>query len=268
MNQTFEWKRLALLLKKFWAENKKQYGLSMIALAGLLVIYFLFLLIVDETPLARGEQQMTYYFSLFIVGSFFASQFFSDLSSRTKTSNFLMLPASLLEKLICGILFVLPLFFLLFTLTFYVVDTLMVTGANLFHPFYQNEYKLPVANVFTGPAIPARGVPYVFLVFAVAQSAYLLGGVYFQKYSYIKTAIVQFCVFIILFLLIYFLRRTVMPAGDYESFTTYRFYEAEGTDKLVQLPGWIDGLIRYVLIYTIPPFFWYVTYLRLKEKEV
>ncbi len=206
MNQKFEWKRLAWLLKKYWAENNKRYGLSMIALAGLLAIYFLFILFVDETPLARGEQQMTYYFSLFIVGSFFASQFFSDLSSRTKTSNFLMLPASLLEKLICGILFVLPLFLLLFTTTFYVVNTLMVTGANLFHPFYQNDYKLPVANVFAGPAIPATGVPYVFLVFAVAQSVYLLGGAYFQKYSYIKTAIVQFVVFIILFFDVYLLR--------------------------------------------------------------
>ncbi len=76
MNQTFEWKRLALLLKKFWTENKKRYGLSMIALAGLLVIYFLFLLLVDKTPLARGEQQMTYYFSLFIVGSFFCKPVF------------------------------------------------------------------------------------------------------------------------------------------------------------------------------------------------
>lgn len=268
MNQTFEWQRLVMLFKKYWAENKKRYGLAMVALAGLLIILFLFMMLVDETPLAKGEQQIVYYITLFMVGSFFASQYFSDFSARTTTANFLLVPASVVEKTVCGILFVLPLFIGLFTLTFYAVDALMVTAANLFHPTYQTDYTLPVANVFTAPAIPARGVPYVFLVFAITQSAYLFGGAYFEKYTYIKTAILGFVVFISLFLLVYVLNESLMPAGGYESLTSFRVNDNTSTDKLVQMPGWFDTLIEDVLIFLIPPFFWYVTYLCLKEKEV
>jgi hypothetical protein len=274
MNQTFEIKRLLLLIQLHWAENKKRYGLAVVALMGLWTIWYTFVLITNEDslyPLAPAIQQYTYFFTLFAVGAFYASQFFRDLGSKSRTANFLLVPASAFEKLICGILFAIPFFFIVFTATFYIVDALMVSVANLFHPAYRGENTEMVANVFKSYGIPDGAVYYLLLIFLVIQSWYLLGSVYFSKYSFVKTAIAQFSGMIILILLISFLNDSLMPPGDYAELNGrfgYRIIEGDVQDKVVQLPYWISQLLHVIVLYGAPPVFWLVTYLRLKEKEV
>ena len=85
MNQTFSFQRFSLLVAKHWAENRKRYLLSMVAYISLVFVWFVFVMLTDESnPLAKGLQQVTFFFSLFLVGPFYASQFFSELGSKTK----------------------------------------------------------------------------------------------------------------------------------------------------------------------------------------
>ena len=103
MNQTFSFQRFSLLVGKNWAENKKRYLLSILAYISLLSVWFMFVMLTDSShPLAKGLQEVTFFFSLFLVGPFFASQFFSDLGSKTKGTNYLMVPASVLENCFVG----------------------------------------------------------------------------------------------------------------------------------------------------------------------
>lgn len=274
MNQTFELKRLMLLIQKHWAENKKRYGLSFIALIGMWVIWYIFLLLISDEkdyPLAPAFQEITYFFTLFLVGSFYASQYFSDFGSKSKTANFLLIPASALEKLLCAIFFTVPFFFIAFTVGFYIADVLMVTMANLFHPAYAGNKTEEVANVFTGYGIPQQAIKYLFLIFLAAQAWYLLGSAYFKKYSFVKTAIVQFAGMIFLVLLFSFFAEVVMPNGEYDEVNgrfSYVIFEGESAGKVVQLPSWVDTILHVLFMYGFPFLFWYVTYLRLKEKEV
>jgi hypothetical protein len=39
-------------------------------------------------------------------------------------------------------------------------------------------------------------------------------------------------------------------------------------DHLVQVPGWIGEVFRFLVMYAVAPFLWIVTYYRLKEKQV
>jgi hypothetical protein len=127
MNQTFSFGRFSLLVKNHWAENKKKYLLSIPAFMGLLLLWFLFILLTkDWDPMAEGIQQVTYFFSLFGLGIIYASQFFGDLGSRPKAINYLMVPASTLEKFLCSLLYSTAIFFAVFTIGFYIVDVLMV----------------------------------------------------------------------------------------------------------------------------------------------
>jgi cation transport ATPase len=115
MNQKFSFRRWRLLVAKHGAENKNRYLISLIALTGLLYMWFVFVMKTDQHhPLAPGLQEITFYFSLFLVGPFYATQFFKEIHSRTKGINYLMLPASSLEKLLCGLFYTLFIFFIAF----------------------------------------------------------------------------------------------------------------------------------------------------------
>ena len=227
--------------------------------------------------MAEGLQEVTFFFSLFAIGSFYASQIFRDLGSRSRGINYLMVPASAMEKLLCSLTFGIVLFFLVFTAAFYLADGLMVLIANTLHPSYNiagadgTQAKASLINIFyySEPGPKNNINPYILLTFLVIQSLFILGSVYFEKYSFIKTAISMFVFMLIFFLLVYVFNDFLMPPGGFvKGFSSYRVIEANNKEVLVQLPGWIGPVLRAILMYALPPFFWIVTYFRLREKQV
>lgn len=272
MNQTFNFQRWCLLVARHWTENQRRYLLSIVAMAGLLFMWFVFVMLTDDhQPMAYGLQQVTYYFPLFLVGAFYASQFFKEIHSRTKGINYLLLPASILEKLLCGLFYTLLLFFVVYTLLFYLIDVLAVAAANTFHPSYGGALdRATVTNVFDlGNKEINPLAYYFFLTFIAIQSAALLGSAYFSSYHFIKTAI-AFC---LLFLFIFIFHSVVLsklaPQGSFtENMGTYRFSTGENKLAQVSIPSWINNVTGFLFKYAFPPVFWAATYFRLKEKEV
>ena len=270
MNQLFSFKRFSLLVLKHWADNKKRYGLSVLAFIGLLITWFVFTMLtrMDEVPMGRGVQHVTFFLVLFGAGTFYASQYFRDLGSRAKGINFLLVPASAFEKLLCSILYSALLFFIVFTACYYLVDGLMVAIAKTF----SGDKKPAVFNVFEVIILRFnRDTTINFLLFFFSvQSVFLLGSVYFEKYSFIKTIICGFVAGFILFCFMYLFNEQLLPDGDYPSgfLTAYRVYVDGVNDKLVEVPRWIGEVFRFLIMYAVAPFFWIVTYFRLKEKQV
>lgn len=278
MNQTFSFQRWTILLAKHWAENKKRYLLSVAAYMSLLLVWFVFIMLTDDhDPLARGLQQITFYFSFILVGPFYASQFFSELSSKAKGTNYLMVPASSLEKLLSSLFYVLIFFPLVFIAAFYVVDILAVFIANASHPGYDGILdrqggllKAKLVNVFYSPRPNDReALYYGILMFFALQSAALLGSIYFGKYSYIKTAISITLTCLVIALIGFYFTSLFLPRGGFNQLTNYRVFSDDGGEiKLIQLPNWIGKALEYFFFYGFPPLFWIATYFRLKEKEV
>ena len=278
MNQTFSFQRFLLLVSKTWSENRKRYLLSIMAYISLVFVWFAFIMLTDESnPLAEGLQEVTFFFSLFLVGPFFASQIFSDLGSKTKGTSYLMVPASTLEKLLCSLLYAIVLFFIVIVLAFYIVDFIAVLIANTFHPSYSSAtagdgepFRAHMINVFKSRNFPSNAsLSYYFIVvFAALQSAALLGSVYFEKFSYIKTVISLTLVWLVFGFLTFNVLSLFMPRGEF-GIIQYEFYGSERSDnKIVELPFWIQQLIEYLLLYGFTVIFWITTYFRLKEKEV
>jgi hypothetical protein len=268
MNQFFSGKRFTLLVAKHWADNKKRYGLSVLAFIGLLIAWFVFVILIEENnPMDHDIQQVTYFLSLFAVGTFYASQYFRDLGSKAKGINFLLVPASAFEKILCSLLYTVIFFFITFTAVFYLVDFLMVIVSNTFA-----GTDVTVTNIFNVILFQFSGdltVRFLFFFFSI-QSAFLLGSVYFEKYSFIKTIIIGFVGFFILFCLMYLLYDFLLPKGEYHNgfFTSYRVYIDGVNDHLVQVPRWIGNVFSILIMYAIAPFLWIVSYYRLKEKQV
>jgi len=260
MNQFFDFKRFSLLVLKHWADNKKRYTLSLLAYVGLLTTWFLFGLIIEGIPDGEGlpedVQIPTFFFSLFAVGTFYASQYFSDLGSRHKGSHFLLVPASSFEKLVCSLFFTAILFPILLIACFYLVDVVMVTLANSFSGNSGNGGKSTVANIFGVELIrfnPKQAI-YLLLFFFSVQSLFLLGSVYFKKYNFIKTVITGFVICITLFLLTYVLFEHVLP-------------EKEDDYYFLKIEKWFPTVLQ-VLAYSTAPLAWVATYSVLKAKQV
>lgn len=273
MNQFFSFNRFSLLVAKHWADNKKRYLLSVIAFIGLLIAWFVFTMLIDSRfPMGKGMQMVTYFFLLFVVGSFYANQYFRDLASRAKGINFLLVPASAFEKVLCSLLYTVILFFVVFTAAFYLVDVVMVAIAKSFVTVEFPSDEKGVLNVFEAARLPLDGQSNlnILLVFFSIQSVFLLGSVYYAKFSFIKTIITGFVIFFIVFFFVYFLY-DMMPEGDYVNhfLTSYRVNnKGNGDDYLVTVPVWLGQILYYFLMYAFAPFLWIVTYFRLKEKQV
>jgi hypothetical protein len=273
MNQFFNLKRFTLLVLKHWADNKKRYGLAVVAFIGLLITWFVFSMLTEiDPPMSKDLQHVTFFLSLFAVGTFYASQYFHDLGSRPKGINFLLVPASAFEKLLCSILYTVLFFFVVFITCFYLVDFLMVNIANSIYGSDNVAGKTPVLNIFKVVLLRFNTdttINFLLFFFSV-QSAFLLGSVYFEKYSFIKTIISGFVGVFILFCMMYFFTEKLLPRGDYPMgfLTAYRIYVDGINDHLVQVPRWIGHLFRFLVMYGIAPFLWIVTYYRLKEKQV
>lgn len=276
MNQTFDFRRFSLLVGKHWADNRKKYMLSIVAFMSLILIWYVFIMLTDPLdPLAEGLQHVTYYFSLFLVGPFYASQFFKDLSSRSKGINYLMVPASTLEKTLCSIFYVVILFVVVFTVAFYLVNIITVGLANLVHPDYSGVarngivHKAHISNIFRIPGNPRNMAQYFFLLFFAVQSVAFLGSIYFPKYSYIKTAISITIVCLVIALVGFYFTSFFMPRGGFNELSTYRVFSEDGNEtRVIQLPAWIGKVLKFLFFYAFPPIFWITTYFRLKEKEV
>jgi hypothetical protein len=276
MSPTFDFGRWVLLVRQHWIENRKRYLLSVAAGAGILFMWYFFLMLAsNRDPMEDNSQRATYFFLLFTGGCFYASQFFRELGSRSKAINYLLLPASSLEKQFVSLLYVVVLYFVVYTAIFYLVDIIMVTIANTFHHAYTEPgangviHKASVVNVFGWFGIK-NAIPFFLAAYFAIQSAFLLGSVYFEKYSFVKTIISLFCLLIVIWLVYGFLMESFLPEGSYmRDIGSYRVLNKEGKgDYLVELPTGVRKTIVALVQWGFPLFFWVVTYFRLKEKEV
>ena len=270
-----------MLVARHWVENRKRYGLGLLAMGGLLVTWFGFIMSVERfVPHDQFDQYAAYYCGLYFVGCLYASTIFSDLGSKAQGIEWLSLPASHLEKLLCAIFFCVLLFFISYTLLFYLVDIPMTRLANHFissgHRMYPGTLiRIPpneVLNIFSGNGMPpmADDFKVLLLGFFAVQSAFLLGSVYFARYSFIKTTI---AVLLVLLASVTFIMKGLQGhipdpwrIDDLVRWVQYKnMFEQSG---LIRLPGGIDKILGFLAKFAAPFLLWIVTYFRLKEKEV
>jgi hypothetical protein len=284
MNQFFDLNRWLLLTAKHWSENRRRYLLSVAAIAGLLIIWYILGLIVMPGSAAPPDvQASTYFTGLAIVGFFYASISFSELASGPRAMNFLAVPASHFEKMLVAFLYSLVIFFVVYTAVFYLVDILMVNIGNSLARNWLEDHggnaaafvPKKIVNVFVDSDYAAGKIKinpnyYFLLIYFSLQSAFVLGSVYFPKFSFIKTIISLTVICITIIFILYKLVEEGMPEGFYYNGLTSwtEGFSNSDTVRLVMLPRWISNTIHFLLQFSFIPLFWVVTYYRLKEKEI
>lgn len=280
-NQLFNFSRWRLLVTKHWMENGRRYLLSLLAIGGLYAAWFSFLIAIDVyAPMVAFMQFGAYMVGLYAVGSLYASMLFAELGNKKEALSWLSLPASQLEKLLCALLYGVVLFYIAYTLVFYFVDIIMVQWSNTVAYHHPKNWPgtetrvMPVTvyNLFIaeGAPIPEKNYhTFTFLYFTV-QAIFLLGSVYFTRFSFIKTVVATLLFVLALVIFQKAVIYPLMPKGwNHDISSWYQFqYEGGPVENEVRLPAGLEKSALLLARLGLPLFFWFVTYVRLKEKEV
>src|SRR5712675_2170853 len=82
---------------------------------------------------------------------------------------------------------------------------------------------------------------YVFVAYFPIQSAFLLGSVYFARYSFIKTTIAILLLCLIVFIFFSKVLMPITPVGwRWDNLAEWARFNNVGEINLVSLPRWID----------------------------
>jgi hypothetical protein len=199
-----------------------------------------------------------FYSSLVLMagGLIFSSMAFKETHETGNDMRYLTLPCSNLEKTLSKFIMTTVCYVILSMIIYFLVTmiaagfTLLVFGKNhvLFNPFDRTTLRV------TG-------------IFLVIQSIFVFGSVYFKRMAFAKTILSVIGVVIILSLvsgLIYTIFHIdIFLQTGFKNFASM----GPGFDPgfFVDFFKTVPGIIFWCLL---APFFWVVTYFRLKEKEV
>lgn len=278
MNALFNFKRWLLLVGLHWAENRRTYLLALIAIGGLLLVWFSFIIAMDRnSALSKGYQVTAYFVGLYFIGCLFGSQVFSVVNRKREAIQYLMVPASHLEKLLCGLLFGVVFFFIVYTGLFYLVDIPLVRlmervpGVNPGRAVVNiMDEKLGVYNIFSSKDDYMKGLgPLLLLIFFSVQAAFILGSVYFTRLAVLKSilSILLLCLLSTLFLS-KVLNANLPDGWRLDSLFDWFRFDPAGAGEWVRLPSSVGDTLSALAMFGLPFIFWVVTYFRLKEKEV
>lgn len=275
MNQVFNIQRLLQLFRKQWGDNRRFYLLGMLIVMGILAIIYFFNIFMswdlNHTLDPEGLRLVLYFGGLYAGGCILASVTFSELSSRPRAIPQLLLPASNLEKVLTAWFFSTVLFFFCYHVLFAALDytgiatAREIAGTAAYKKHNVRPFIDPgVLNIFDGSATHK----YSLLVYFALQSFFLLGSLYFEKFSFIKTASVLLVIIFLFILYVYNITRWFLPQGHImDNFSRFTAQEMDAAPRTVSIPGIIRFLLENAL-YAFAPVAWAASYFRLKEKEV
>ena len=263
MNNTFNLRRFGLLFKKKLLERPVQmFGFTALILASIFIAYA-----VAKTLIGfNGAQNLAFIWGL-IGGSFFLASFvFNYFSSNAIGSSYLTLPASQLEKWLCGILIAGVLYPIIFMAFYRLMDASFVY---LFHksldptgPFYKQQYES--VNIFSFNGMIAWKVYPMFLFTA---SSMLVGSLYFNKVSFIKVSLIICTLLIGSFALNWAFAKMLFGSINEAWPFNYVNIPVGKEDGSIELPERTSTIFIHTLNYIFPAILFVTSFIRLREKE-
>jgi hypothetical protein len=252
MNTTFSFNRLGLLIKRYFVENRQRE----LSFWGIVIVVFMLM-----------HQNVSVEIFFYIAGFIFAARMFKIFAYTPGGMHYLLIPATHLEKLVTTI-FLSTFYYLIMLLITYSIGTLL--GTELGNAIFGTQHDLSL-SLFQMDSVNStmnysgiRQVNFLdfLLGFALTQSIFLLGSVYFKRNAVGKTflTLISFAFVIGLIELVIFK-------------VSFGSYHLNGQSLDVNFTSGDDVFAGFKLIlktikYLLIPFFWIVTYFRLTEKQV
>ncbi|MBB2149289.1 hypothetical protein [Pedobacter gandavensis] len=259
MNNIFNLRRFSQLFIKHTQEYYKTYLLSVGVIVALLAAILGFISYVSDGNLGVKSQYAIFFFFFIGAGSIFTSMIFSELGNSRKSITMLMLPASHFEKYLVAWIYSFLIYQLVFTLSFYAVDLIVLMLQNS-----GTDEKMALLD------LQSAGTPYgmALIAFAVLHGITFLGAVFFEKLHFIKSACLV-AVFGLFIILINQPLANVILGVKLEKVVPFAHAAIKEADNYYALEP--QSSIKPIMIgmtYTIVMILWIGAYFKLKEKQV
>lgn len=259
MNQSFSLKRFWLLLKYDYAENKSNYLIASGLIIGLMFLFMAPILMSDQFRMILLILHLiALSVCLMLGGSLFTSTAFAAYSTALKGIPALLLPASRQEKfwaaLLVNLFFMLTFLSLFFAMHFWFIDM-----ANSRLLLTNHQYQ----------PMPAAIAQLAIYIYFLLQGAAFLGSIYFTKAAYIKSVAVLIVVAIAIYLIHTFLAEIFTPNQELSPSLPFGEwgFPREGRWYQVSLPPTVESL-KWLFLIVVIMVIWYISFVRLKEKEI
>jgi hypothetical protein len=263
MNNTFDLKRFGWLLRKTLMERFVQtIGLTGLILSLILILYFICKSLIGFQP----AQNISFIWGLAGGGCFLASYMFGYFASGANGSSYLTLPASPFEKWLSGVLISVILYPAIFLVFFHLMD---ISFVSLYHysldktsPLYKIRYDAVYPFSLTG-----RIAGKVYGIFFFIAGVSLVGSLYFNKVSFIKTALALCLICLVAFGANWLMATVIFGNIDEAGPFHYVVVEVGKGKGEIDLPEKAFRVYSYFADYVFPLALWLVAYIRLREKE-
>ena len=267
MNDIFELKRFGLLFKKTILERYVQFtGLIGLSLAVTPIIYSAVLFFTHGTAW-NVAQNLSFGYGIISAGCFLSSAIFGYFNTNASGAAYLTLPVSAFEKWFCGMLIIGVLFPALFLVFYRVMDSCFVmlyhNGLNKNDPRYQDMYDAVQVYPFDDRFVKQSVMIYINFV-----SVMMLGSLYFNKVSAIKTALVYGSFLGLLYFFNLIIANLLFHNVDGAFPFSGVFIKVGNDDGLLGLPDEIANLVQLAIQIIIPGILLLTVFIRLKEKEI
>ena len=257
MNQLFDFGRFSRLLRKHTAEHLPSYLLSTAVLAGGLLVVLGALTYLTRGPLGREMQIVLFLFGLLAAGALFTASMFAALGTPRGAAPALLLPASHLEKYLVAWFWSLPVFLVVYTVVFTLVNLLLLQLSSQGRSYEVYDFARGAREWLTP-----------LLSYALLHSVALFGAIYFRRMHAIKTAFLVFGLLIGLLLANRQLLKLLLPdSSPVAPFGSV--WMGEGRQRvLLALPEGQWHLALVLLPLALAALLWVAAYNRLAEKQI
>ncbi|MBS1915732.1 MAG: hypothetical protein JST87_05605 [Bacteroidetes bacterium] len=256
MNELFNGRRFMKLFIKHTADHYKNYIMSLLVLAGVMIVGGSFFAYMFPWSIDLGFQQAMFGALLLLAGTIFTSTIFSDLGEKRKSIPMLTLPATPLEKFLVGWVYSYLLFIILFTAIFYIVLSVLLNVQSWHH------YNMEILPLFQEKNF------IVLLIFSLLHAFTIYGAILFEKWHFIKTGFIFFIFFIVIVFLNSILLKGLLGAEIFPAIPFTRVgVGVRGASYQVIVDANKSAWV-IIIIVMITFLFWAAAYFRLKEKQV
>jgi len=257
MNQFFNLTRFGRLLRKHTAEHLPAYLMSTAVLAGGVLVVLGALAYLTHRPLERELQIVLFLFGLLAAGALFTSSVFAALGTPRGAAPALLLPASHFEKYLVVWLWSLPVFLVVYTTVFMLVNALLLELSSQGRPYEVYDFSRGAREWLTP-----------LLSYALLHGVALCGAIYFRRLHVIKTAFLVFGLLLCLLLANRQLLKVLLP-GSAPIAPFGDVWVGDGHQRaLLALPEGPWHLALLVLPLALAGLLWLAAYNRLTEKQV
>ncbi len=255
MEKMFSKDRMLLFARSIWLQNRSKDWRLAIVIAAVMAFFGL------VSPLYGSYDFLSLPVKVILV--ILAGTTFKMLGNPSRAISFLTIPASTAEKTAVIILYL---------QVYYLVGMCVVSFVGyyvgqLLHnlllalPFVNEFFN--GADSFTAHQFSVASVSFpefgnTLMTLSVFISIFLFGSVYFRKNALLKT-VLSICAFLFALFLIDVFVFGIATTGFGCTFSTSKAFP--------ELTPWAQDVISYGLRTVVVLFFWFMTYLRLRETE-